>query len=394
MLANNLLNGMLTVVNHLIPAEEEEARIQNPAFAPPQKTLVIPSRFIGDVILMTPFLNNLRRCLPAAAQMDLLATPATACLFRHLDGIGQVFIESRHFPKKEFELSHADFLKYHGYDTLFFCRYAPYWERAALRANIPQRVGFDMERLGVHGWKDRGHTLTHVTPSTPFNDTRSQVEVYLELLRSVGWPVTPDRLYFTLPEKLQQRSYQRLLSVEAGQHTRANGPRIALHMTAGSPGKEWDSRQWELLAKTLTHTYAPKLIAMGAARDSTRYEALTQSSGVPLLNLCGQFSVLESMALMPHLDMVITLDTAMAHIAAVGQVPRLIVLYGPTNPAQWKPQVADGTFLQQIRLGVPCQPCMARTCFGKTCLADLSAQQVFNAVQQGFRSSALETGTC
>lgn len=380
MVANSVLRGVLELVNHFIPPEEALPSSSLLASQVPRKVLVIASRFIGDCILLTPFIRNLFQNMRLAhpqgeSQIDLVATPLTANLFENLPGIDRVLIEGR-----DIEPSLQVFLEAQQYDTMFLCRYAPFWESAGHQTGVSQRIGFDLERLGIPGLKRRGRWLTHVVQSGSIYDTRPQVEIYLDMLRTLQMNVRETHLECFLTKVDIARASQLL-------ENRPQRPRILIHATAASPGKAWGTEQWSSLLQRLPEPAT--VIASGGEGDRQFYDALSADSGATLLNLCGLTTLRESMALMAQVDMVITLDTAVAHMAAAVGVPRLIVLYGPTNHEQWIPWVRPETVLKQVTLGLPCQPCMARTCLTKRCLRQLPVEIVHQAVEQSFEEKPL-----
>lgn len=390
MLANGLMHGFLSLVNQVAPMKWDELWIHNPPFVWPRKVLVVPSRFIGDAILMTPFLQNLAvlsaRGGKEAFEVHLLATRTTACLFEGFPGVSRVILES--FGSSSAGLT--DFLRVEEYDTVFFCRYAPYLERAAVRAGVAQRVGFDLARLGVRGLNRHANHLTHTIPSTSLKDLRPQVEIYLDILRWLGFQeqvslINDKRLFCPLEERDYQEALSLLVEGGATLSPTQTGPRVLIHATAGSPGKCWP---WEYWASLLKHLYAgwqTAVFAVGTEKEAPYYNTLAEDSGVPIAVLCGKTSVRQSIALLGMMDLVITLDTSVAHMAAAAKTPRMIVLYGPTNASKWVPWAEAETFLQQIQHPLPCQPCLARTCATKPCIRKLTVEKVLEAVERSFQ---------
>ena len=81
------------------------------------------------------------------------------------------------------------------------------------------------------------------------------------------------------------------------------------------------------------------------------------------------------------MDLIITIDTAVSHLAGVANSRNIIIIYGPTNQYQWRPY-APNSNIQQIYLDLPCRPCITRFCTHKNCLKQLSAKKIINAIDK------------
>src|SRR5437870_500169 len=95
MLANRIADVILSLANQVVPDETAMAAVQ--PFQLPGSALVIPSVFIGDNILMTPFLRDLRRNMGDAARIDILSTAAMTPFYETFPGISQIWRE-KHGP--------------------------------------------------------------------------------------------------------------------------------------------------------------------------------------------------------------------------------------------------------------------------------------------------------
>lgn len=367
MVANILLEHLLNWANHMLP---EERLIRRPLAFHPESVLIIPSLFIGDNLLLTPMIRNLRLNLGSSSRIDIACPAVMNRFFETLPYLDQTHTEKRAILKHP-----KRFLETQAYDTVIFCRYSEAWSRAACQAKVPHRVGFDLARLGLHTLQHWGSRLTHSIPSSTLHDPRPQLDIYLDLLRHLGMSISSTHPEFRLTpddhgwaSKMLRTLPQRRL-------------RVMIHATSGSPGKRWPKAYWRVLLNQLQQEFNPLFFTLGSASEASFYPTLGRQ--FDWVNLCGKSHIRQSLALLQHMDLVITLDTAIAHMAALAQVPRLIVLYGPTNPRQWQPpiQTATGTRLSQMHLSLPCQPCPARTCPQKSCMRELHPEHVLSEVR-------------
>lgn len=375
MVANEILARLLSWANLVLP--ESITPYHQPCFKTPRKALLVPSLFIGDNILLTPLIRNLKQNMGTKGQLEMVCPAVCAPLFETNPYIDRIYIE-----KKAPLLKPTLFLKEQAYDTILMARYSLYWGQAAWRAELPQRIGFDLQRLGLHGLERWGNCLTHHIPSTSLFDHRSQVELYLDMLRHLGLPVTDTQLecHFKLSDRLKPNALLAKLPKQQ--------PRILIHAASGSIGKQWPDESWGNLLNTLKTNWQATFMAIGSPQEHKLYTPWEERFG--LYNWCGKTNLRESVYLLSQMDLVITLDTSIAHMAALAKTPRLIVLYGPTNHAQWRPWIASDSFLAQVYLeDLSCRPCMARTCEHKQCMRSLDALQVLQAVHQAFETKPL-----
>ena len=377
--ANHIMSTLLEIANQVLP-EEETLLSETQPFVIPKRALVVPTRFIGDNILLIPFLRNLSHNMGPLGQLDIVATPATASLYRALPFIKNVHVEMVELKNPRL------FLEEHGYDTLIMTRYAPMWAHAAIKCDVPQRVGYDLERWGIHRLQRWGQSLTHTIPSTSMQDERQQVDIYLDILRSLGMQIFDEELSCTLTDEDHEKAQALLGTLPGGR------PRVLIHAGSGSPGKQWPIENWDQLLGILAERYNPVFIAVGGESEKSLYKVLEEQ--FDFYNFCGQSNLCESLVILNQVDFVISLDTSIAHMAAMAESPRLVVLYGPTNHAQWRPWIKNDpvrcpdaseppvTLLQQVYLNLACRPCLARTCEDKKCIFEVSPEHVLMAVEK------------
>ena len=102
-------------------------------------------------------------------------------------------------------------------------------------------------------------------------------------------------------------------------------------------------------------------------------------------NLCGKLSVSESVSLVHNSDLVISVDSCTAHMAAAFNLPQILI-HGTTSLTRWKPKnekcaVATKKF--------PCSPCVYQTgakrlCRGHIprCMLALTAEDVIMKIEE------------
>lgn len=375
-------------------------------------------RFIGDTLLLVPFLRQLRAACPNA-RIDLLVAPQSGELLRNCpyidnllffdtkgkstpmarqatgSGIEALPQNAETVPRSFWE--YARFLRRNHYDTAFVLKRSFSSAVLAWLAGIPQRVGFDTE--------GRGLFLTHRVPYEKKN--RHEIDCFLDALRAVH--LAPPE---ATPELRRLESWwsaeENAVATQALQATESrNEPphrHIMLHLTSSNPAKEWPLAQACILADWLLSHPGWHVHCLGAASDAPVYEQLRGKLSVKKLdnpgsqkmsfdtslavekdnprqrlhNHCGQFSLTESMAFLSRMTFGVGVDSGTLHMAAAAGVP-VIALFGPSNDQKWLPPGA-----KLVRADALCEACRDAKPLSAshTCMRDLRAEAVIETIRR------------
>ena len=155
-----------------------------------------------------------------------------------------------------------------------------------------------------------------------------------------------------------------------------------INASAKSYGKLWKLDNWVTIIKYLKNKYNNcYFFSTGTLEESNIYDYLAHKTGVNFHNLCGKTSIRETIAFYRHLDLVITVDSAPAHFAAIADAKNIIIIYGPTNQQQWLPQ-SNNSKIYQVYLNLSCRPCFTRSCYGQKCLQDLKPENIIKIIDK------------
>lgn len=162
-------------------------------------------------------------------------------------------------------------------------------------------------------------------------------------------------------------------------------PRIGLLPVSRWKTKNWPVAHYAALARRLVDSWGAHLYVLGSRADAEVAETIRQAAPAAIQNLCGRLTLPQLGGVLGQLDLLVANDSGPVHMAAALGTPCL-VLFGPTFPARTGPY---GPNHRVVQLGLPCQPCRARTCRvgGIPCLADVRPEQVF-AVAEAMRSES------
>ncbi|MDD3012545.1 MAG: glycosyltransferase family 9 protein [Candidatus Gastranaerophilales bacterium] len=336
------------------------------SFISPKKVVIILPEYIGDILLLTPAIRNLSKSFGNSVKIDLVGNKNAKNLLETLPYFDNFYLEGEETGRK------VSFLKKQNYDTIFLFNIRFFWALAGYQAKVQQRVGFNLEKLGLENiflWRK---LMTHLIKSATVYDKRHQINIYMDMLKTLQLEVDSDFPEVLLSDNDIKKANTLIKDISGG--------RVLIHATAGSPGKQWNFNNWAVIIKYLKEKYNFSIIATGCSAEKSIYDYISRKSGVEIHNLCGKTTIRETIALYKHIDLAITLDTASAHFAAAANTKNIIVIYGPTNETQWKPYTPY-SFIQQICLDLDCRPCLTRLCRHRKCLSGITPDMVIDAIE-------------
>ncbi|HEY9678022.1 MAG TPA: glycosyltransferase family 9 protein [Drouetiella sp.] len=332
-----------------------------------KRILVIRYRFIGDTILTVPFLRNLRNSYPDA-KIDVLVGPQSGEVLEGCPYVDRfITFDTTRFHKydqgegkaKSF-WSYVVELRKEKYDLVFVLKRS--WSSAvlALLTGAKHRVGYATE----------GRQFL-LTKAIAWNKHIHEVDSTLEVLSEAGLPVTERHLDAWISEKEDREILAKVPELNK------SSTKVLIHAAAAHPDKMYPLDKWADVLREL----APKLNCdfyfTGAERDFALYEELQQLAGVKGINLAGELSLRQSMALYRRMNVSACVDSGPAHLSAAVGVPT-IALFGPTDPGRWRPYGEQHITLYDTEL--TCRPCnYNKTCANRECLTEFSPNKIAQA---------------
>ena len=316
--------------------------------------------WLGDTVMAVPAVRALR-----AAFVDTrvaLAGPWASLLTGQ--GLGDTLLT---YPRAwSGRLAAADAMRKLAPDTALVLPNSLESALAAWYWGARRRVGFD-----VGG---RRLLLTDAPPLP--SPRRHQVDEYLLLAEACGARAAADapRL-LPPPADAGERAEVRAL-LEAAGAPPSDGRRIvAVHLGAAyGPAKLWPLPQVEEFCRLMA-TDGAIVVLVGAPGDAEAAKAVMAAA--PARSLVGRDRPALLTALLSELDVLVSGDTGVAHLAAALGTPA-VTLFGPTDPALSAPRGA----VRVLTHPVPCAPCFYRACpIDHPCLRDLAPSRVRDAVR-------------
>jgi len=209
----------------------------------------------------------------------------------------------------------------------------------------------------------------------PCDMTLHQVKLNLNLLSSFHVAQDNKLLPFEYTPENAQRFWQTI-----GQTPPTTVlPRVAIHMNAGYPSKEWAFDNFRALIQKIDREALAQIILIGTQSEKENTPDL-QVRSERLVDMRGKTSLQNLPVLFDVCDLFIGSDSGPAHIAAA-QGLEIILLASGTNDIQtWHPWTER---LSLLHYDVPCSPCETTVCpvDGHPCIETITVDQAFDAFQ-------------
>ncbi len=343
------------------------------------KILVVRYRFIGDMVLMIPFLRNLRYEYPDAI-IDMLVAPNSGDVisecpyvnnFIYFDTTRKHKYECAKGEKKSF-WHYVSFLKKEKYDKAYVLKRSLSSALLVFFAKIPLRIGFDTEYRGIFLTKKVKYDLIKHESLCALDlleaDNIKVKDTYLE-----NWTTVEDE------NKIRKIFDDYKIYPEI--------KKVIVHATASNDYKTWDINNFAQIIEYLSNEKGVQVIFTGAQNDKTVYEDIKYNNDLKIkpINLCGTLSIKESLALIKLSDLIVGNDSGNLHMAASVGTP-VIGIYGPMPFEKWH---ARGENNILFKPEISCAPCsLKKKCpNNKACLKSITPDRVKKAIDKFIISS-------
>ncbi len=339
------------------------------------KTLIIRLSSVGDIVLSTPLIRELRRRMPQS-QIDYLVRADYADLLRGNPHLSRLIEFPRGGTLDDLRRTRAEIARAR-YDRIIDIH-------GSLRSRILCRglrnVGRIRKRvfarfLLVHFKRDI-YSFFGGSPSVPGR--------YLETL--AAWGVVDDG---EGPELFPSAEAEaRAAGIFRALEERAAGNVIGICPSARHFTKMWPSERFAECAAALGTRHGAGIVLFGDAAEAERCAAMakdlaSRAPAVPLLNAAGMLSLAETAAAMDHCRVILTNDSGLMHIAAARR-RKVVAIFGSTVRQFGFFPPADRSIVLEEH-GLKCRPC---TPIGRAtcprghfrCMLDITPARVISSV--------------
>lgn len=370
--------------------------------APVRRIVYLKPDHLGDVLLATPVLAELRAAFPTAqisalvgpwSQVVLAGNPHVDALlvcpfpgFERADqrpvvgknslyGWFRLFVRRLAMYARPYStlLRYAALLRAGRYDLAIIGRDDHWWGAAlALLAGIPRRVGFAVPECRPF--------LTDALPWNPREHVTVQglalVAASAGTQRHTEGAQQPARFYPPAADSAWAAEWQTA-------HM-AHEQFVVIHPGTGGPTKHWHNERWAAVADALTDAGVRLVLTGGPEEVELVAHVAASMRTLPLL-LAGKTTVGQLAALMGRAALVLGVDSGPLHLAAAMSVPT-VHLYGPGDDARFGPW-GDPARHVIVHADIWCRPCgvfsaCPRGLAQPACMEQIAVAPVIAAAQQ------------
>jgi len=279
-----------------------------------EKILIIQTAFIGDAILTLPMIQKLKEIIPKS-EIDVISNPTTLEIFSASPYVNKVIVLDKKGDHKSFFslLKFAKEIRKNNYTRI----YSPH--RSFRTAFMIMQSG----TRETYGFSNS--SFKHVYKCLiDYKYDHHEVQRNLDLVgynySSEGWRILPE---LKIPDNLKENVREFFAN-----HNLNN------HVSVVAPGSVWNTKKYpaEYFEKVIRYLVdrSGKVLLIGGKSDVLLCEDLASRFYQDVIPVAGNFSLLESIELLRNSKILISNDSAPAHLGMCADIP-VLTLYCSTS---------------------------------------------------------------
>jgi heptosyltransferase II len=341
----------------------------------PKNIIVRMPNWIGDLVMATPVLSDLRKAYPDAHITAMCRYPLCD-LLKEDPEIDELFCFSKAsgFGRRSDKRSIIEKLRKGKYDlgvllTHSFSSAWWFWQ-----GKVANRLGYECN--------GRRLLLTHSVHLPENIQGQHLVVTYKTLLQTLGMPLSETAPRLFLAEKEVEQAHTLLMRHGVSK----NGLIVGINpgATYGS-AKCWLPERFREVTQRLLQDKDLYVVYFGDTATASLVKEICQGLSSRVINLAGLTSLRELACLISLCDVLLTNDSGPMHIADALGTP-IVALFGSTS------EVVTGPYHRGkvIHKHVECSPCYQRTCpIDFRCMKKIEADEVFQEISRVLKSKKL-----
>lgn len=358
-----------------------------------KSALVVRLDQIGDLVLTTPLIRELRRNLPKA-WITLVVRAQTYNLVEFCPYVDEVHsFNVSQLPRvgrfvnlvRAFYRSKRDYSS-RNYDLAM----VPRWDVDSYSAThliyfsgARHRIAFSESVTQVKAKINRGYDglIQHPVTTT---GVKHEVQRNLDLLRFLGGTIKSDNLELWLEPADEQ--YAEIIYQE---HAISHADfLIAFAPGSREPRRRWPVENFVALSRQLIERYRAKLVILGASQDRELGQRFVSEFGNAVVDVTDRTSLRQAAALLRQCSLYVGNDTGLMHIAAAMSIPVVEISCHPLDgraeaahsPLRFGPWGVPHVILQPEQATQPCVD--ACVCNKPHCIKSVAVQKVLLGIEE------------
>lgn len=336
--------------------------------AKPKNILVKMPNWLGDAIMATPILEDLKKHWPEA-RLTILCQSNVAALFNYDPYVDEIFSYTKPsgWIHRTWHKNVIDHLQHGDYDlgVLLTNSFSSAWW--LWRGHVGNTIGYTSFF--------RRFLLDQSIPFPEKIEKQHLVVTYKMLLQQLGIPVsnTKPKLYLSQSEKQVAQDFLSRHDVSKDSVVVGINPGAAY----GS-AKCWLPDRFKEVALKLLQKPNVFVLFFGDQTGAPLVNSICQDMPERVINMAGKTTLRELMALIQACSIFLTNDSGPMHMASALNVP-LLALFGSTSEIKTGPYNGG----KVIHKHVECSPCFLRECpkVDFPCMTRIGAQEVYDELK-------------
>jgi heptosyltransferase-3 len=276
-------------------------------------------RNIGDVLLITPLIKNLKLAYPDAL-IDIALNEGTQAMIEGHPCVNNLFIYNRTYIKSlcllkrlKAEISFAIKIRKKQYDMVINLTEGDRGAQLALVSGAKTKIGYLTKN------KIFSHVFTYILPK---QDMRHTLECNLDPLRVLNLDIKTKKVS-VIGENNYNPPYQDF---------------IHIHPVSRWLFKCIDDKLFAFIIDYCENTLKKKVILTASSdkKELSKIESILKHCNSSPLNLAGQLTLKQTISLNKKASFFIGVDTAIMHISAANDIPAF-AFFGPSGAFHWGP---------------------------------------------------------
>jgi lipopolysaccharide heptosyltransferase II len=324
-----------------------------------KKILCIKPRGIGDVVLSTIVIDNLKQHFPSAT-IDYLTEPFITPALQYNPNINKVIT----MGKSEFSLKVAFRIKKEKYDLILDLWSNPRSAQITFLSGVKYRVGFAY----------RGRKYAYNILATSGRGREHAAEHNLELLKALNVPVISKNIQYFVSKEDDN------FGKDFIENNFSKGKKIVGIIPAGGwESKRCDAIKWVEICKAISDKYRSNFLILWGPGDEKDSQSIKNS--IPDLAVLAPETTLQQMSgLIKNCHLVLANDSGPMHISAALGIPTLGI-FGPTSPYGHRPYSQSSDYIHKEDLF--CLMCNKLICpYKHECMLQLPVENVMEKVKK------------
>jgi heptosyltransferase III len=322
-----------------------------------KKILCIKPRGIGDIVLSTIIIDNLKSYFPGV-KIDYLTEEFAKASVEDNPNVNKVLT----MGNKEWPFGIAYRIRKEKYDLLIDLWSNPRTAQITFLSGVKYRVGYSY----------RGRKYAYNISATSERGAYHSAEHNLELIKAINVPIISKKVQYYVSNR--EKEYAKSIFQS---YFKENNFVTSIIPAGGWESKRCEGAKWVEICKGLIERNNSKFLILWGPEDKRDADYIINNLGTNA-KLAPETDIKQMAALISMSNLVIANDSGPMHISAALGIPTLGI-FGPTDPASHRPYSTNSDYV--IKEDLFCIICNKLKCpYGHECMFELPVEIVLSKI--------------